>query len=227
MGGASYLGPSYGGGNEDIGNLLPKIPCSHWYTQCPQPCSRPPPIHTSTGDSQTLTGKSGSVSHGVTTPCSWVLVHTRLPLCPPRVYFLLLCKLWQLYIGVSGNLLQEGVWLTQVCCTQSPCPCGSPLLTCTSAGDAQTQFCPSLCGAPGPQCTQGLPKPSELLWQECKFATPTVLLGLLLCPLVWGISSQPLHHLPSYWGFSDLGRGVSPYRPLATGLHSRHLTKFH
>ena len=30
-------------------------------------------------------------------------------------------------------------WLvTQVCCSQSPCPCGSPLLTRDSAGDTQT-----------------------------------------------------------------------------------------
>ena len=26
---------------------------------------------------------------------------------------------------------------------------------------------------------------------------------------MWGISSQPLQHLLCYWGFSDLGRGVS------------------
>ena len=36
-------------------------------------------------DSWTLTGKSGSVSCGVTAPFSWVLVHTRFCLCPPRV----------------------------------------------------------------------------------------------------------------------------------------------
>ena len=31
-----------------------------------------------------------------------------------------LCKFWQLYGGVNGNLLQEGLCHTQVCCTQSP-----------------------------------------------------------------------------------------------------------
>ena len=40
------------------------------------------------------------------------------------------------------------------------------------------------------------------------FAPPTILLGLL-CPWTWGISSQPLQHLLSCWGFSDLGHGVS------------------
>jgi len=33
---------------------------------------------------------------------------------------------------VNGDLLQEGLCHTQVYCTQSPCPCGSPLLTRTS-----------------------------------------------------------------------------------------------
>ena len=48
-----------------------------------------------------------------------------------------LCKFWRLYGGVNGDLLHEGLCHTQVCCTQSPCPCGGPLLTCTSAGNTQ------------------------------------------------------------------------------------------
>ena len=79
--------PNYGVGNEDNGNLLQKVPSRHCCTQCPQPCSRPPPMHASTGDFWTLTGKSWSVSHGITTPFSWVLVHTMFCLCPPRVCF--------------------------------------------------------------------------------------------------------------------------------------------
>ena len=31
-----------GRGNEDNGDLLQKVPSMHCYTQCPQPCSRPP-----------------------------------------------------------------------------------------------------------------------------------------------------------------------------------------
>ena len=53
------LRPNYGGGNEDNGDLLQKVPCTHCCSQCPQPCSRPPPTHASTKDSWTLTGKSG------------------------------------------------------------------------------------------------------------------------------------------------------------------------
>ena len=85
------------------------------------------------------------VSCGVTAPFSWVLVHKVL-LCPLRVYFPVLYKLWQLYSGVNGDLLQEDFCHTH---TQSPCPCSRPLPTRTSTGDAQTLFCPSLCGVPG------------------------------------------------------------------------------
>ena len=164
------------------------------YTHFPQLCSRPPPTHASAGDFWTLPGKSGSVSCGVTAPFSWVQVHTRFCLCPPRVYFPVLCKFWQLYGGVNGGLLQEGLCHTQVCCTQSPCPHSSPLLTRTSPGDTQTQFCLSLCGVSGSWFVQGLFEPSERLWR------------------VWSLilnAISPL--LPSCWGFSfALGHGVSP-----------------
>ena len=80
-----------------------------------------------------------------------------------------------------------------VCCTQSPCPCGRPLLTHTSVGDTHTQFCLSLCGVSGSWCVQGMFEPSEHLWQ------------------VWGlILNMILLLLPSCWGFSfALGCGVS------------------
>ena len=106
-----------------------------------------------------------TVSCGVIALFSWVLVHKVL-LCPLRVYFPVLCKFWQLCGGVNGDLLQEGLCYTQVCCTQSPCPCGSPLLTRTSTGDTQTQFCLSLCCVPGPWCAQGLFETSEHLWRK-------------------------------------------------------------
>ena len=77
---------NYGGGNEDNGDLLQKIPRMYCYIQCPQPCSRPPPTHASSGDSWTLTGKSGSVPCGVTAPFSWVLVHKVL-LVPSKSLF--------------------------------------------------------------------------------------------------------------------------------------------
>ena len=75
--------------------------------------------------------------------CSFLLgpsVH-RFCLCPPGSWSVspVLRNFWWLYGGVKGNLLQEGLCHTQVCCTQSPCPCGRSLLTCTSAGHSNTQ----------------------------------------------------------------------------------------
>ena len=157
------LRPNYGGGNEDDGNLFQKVPCTHCCTQCPRPCSRPLQTHASTRDSWTLRGMCGSVSCGVTAPFSWVLVCTRFCLCPPRVFSPVLCKFWRLYGGVNGDLLQEGLCHTQVCCTQSPCPCSRSLLTHTSTGDTQTQFWLSLCGVSGSWCTQALLEPSKCL----------------------------------------------------------------
>ena len=116
------LRPNYGGGNEDNGDLLQKIPLKHCYTQCPQPCSRPPPTYASARDSWTLTGKSESVSCGVTAPFSWVLMHTSFCLCPLSVGFSVQREFWWLYGEVNGGLLQEGLCHTQVCCTRAPAP---------------------------------------------------------------------------------------------------------
>ena len=127
---------------------------------------------------------------------SW---HTRFCLCPPRFYFPVLCKFWQLYGGVNGDLRQEGLCHTQVCCTQSPRPCGRPLLTHTSSGDTQTWFCLSLFGIPGSWWTRFV----WALWvslevmqfdSKCDFTPPTILLGLLLCTWTWSISSKSFQH---------------------------------
>ena len=104
-----------------------------------------------------------------------------------------LCKFWWLYDGVNCYLLEESLCHTQVCFTQSPCPCGRTLLTHTSAGDTQTQLWLSLCGVSGSWCTQGLFEPSGHVWW------------------VWGLilNEIPLL-LPSCWSFSfALGHGVS------------------
>ena len=118
------------------------------HSQCPQPCSRRPPTPASARDSWTLTGKPLQTLVGslLLSPGSWCPV---LCLCPPRVYFPVLCKFWLLYGVVSGDLLQEGLCQPQVSCTQSPCPCGSPLLTGTSTGDTQSSVSVSV-GSLGP-----------------------------------------------------------------------------
>ena len=67
------LRPNYGGGNEDNGKLLQKVPHMCCYTECPQPCIRPLPTHASARDSWALTGKSGLVFLGslLLSPGSW------------------------------------------------------------------------------------------------------------------------------------------------------------
>ena len=75
-----------------------------------------------------------------------------------------------------------------ICCIQSLFPCGNPLLTYTSTGDAQTQFCLSLCGLSKSWCTQGLFEPSEHLWQEWDFKRLILNLNSPLLSLCWGYS---------------------------------------
>ena len=101
---------------------------------------------------------------------------------------------WHLCGGVNGDLLQEGLYHTQDCCTQSPCPCGRPLLTLTSAGDTQTvQGRSGSVSVGSPGVHKVLFEPSECLWWvwglilNANFTPPIVLLGLLLCPWTWGI----------------------------------------
>ena len=132
-----YLGPNSGGGNEDNGDLLQKIPCRHCHSVPPalQQATTDPRLRWRLLDTHRQVRVSLLRGHH-----SFLLgpgAHKVL-LCPPRVYFPVLAKFWQLYGGVNGDLLQEGFCHTQVCCTQSPCCCGSPLLTRTSTGDAQT-----------------------------------------------------------------------------------------
>ena len=87
------------------------------------------------------------------------------------------------------------------------------------------KFCLSLCGVSGSWCTQGF---VWALWASLegtgfdsvhRLPSPTVLLWLVLCPWTWGM---PLQCLPSCWGFSDLGRGVSPHE--VTGISPHEIT---
>ena len=95
------------------------------------------------------------------------------------------CKFWWLYGKDNGDLLQEGLMPYPGLLHPEPLPLRQPLLTCTSTGDTQTQFCLSLCGVSGFWCAQGLFECSERLWQIWSLVLNAIL---------------PL--LPSCWGFS-------------------------
>ena len=188
------LRPNSGGGNEENGDLLQKVPCAHCLTPCLRPCrghcqlTAPPGTP---GHSQPSLGQSLG---GVTAPFFWVLVHTGFCLCLQKSVSPVVCKFCGLCGGVNGDLLQEGLCHTQVCCTQSPCPCGRPLLTCTSTKDVQTLKDKSGSVSVGsPDVHKVLFEPSEHLLQ------------------VWGlILNAILTLLPSGWGFSfALVHGVS------------------
>ena len=137
--------------------------------------------HPHTSTSCTLTGKSGSVIAPFSESwCAQGLVCALQESVSP-----VLCKFWQLYDGVNGDLLQEGLCHTQVCRTLSLCPCSRPLLIHTFSGDIQTQFWLSFCGVSGSWCAQGLFEPSKCLGQ------------------VWGLNLKVISPLlPSFWGLS-------------------------
>ena len=157
--------------------------------QCPWPCARPLLVHTSARNSWTLTGKSGTMSCGVTTPVSWfwyaqsfvcalqesvspvmrkfcnqipLAFIVKVPGGSQSLYWIprlgnlssalevsqeweLLCYIVLQFVGclssssVVGLMVNSykrnyaGFCISQVCCSQGPCPHSRPLLT--HAGD--------------------------------------------------------------------------------------------
>ena len=121
-------------------------PHTHSALSAPDPAAghrQPMPLLETPGLSQASLGQSliGSL---LLSPGSWC---TQGFVCALQESISqVLCKFWWFYGGVDDNLLQEGLCHTQICCTQSLCPCSRPLLTRTSTRDTQTQFWLSLCG---------------------------------------------------------------------------------
>ena len=113
------LRPNYGGGNEDNGDLLQKVPCMHCCTQCPQPCSRTPLTHASTVYSWTLRGMSGSVSYGVLSGslCTHGFVCALLESVSP-----VLCKFWQLYGGLMATSSKRAYAIPRSAAPKAPAP---------------------------------------------------------------------------------------------------------
>ena len=143
------LRPNYGGGNEDNGTSFKMSHACTYVFSDPNPAAghrQPMPLLETPGHSQASLGQSlvGSLLLSSGSFCAQGSVCAFQESVSP-----VLCKFWQLYGGVNGNLLQDSLCHTQVYCTQSPCSCGSPLLTRTSTGDTQIQFCLSLCGVSG------------------------------------------------------------------------------
>ena len=136
--------PHYGGGDEDNGDLPQNVPLKGATLSASDPAAghrQPTPPPETPRHSWACLGQLlvGSLLLSPGSWCTQVSVCARQESVSPA-----LCKFWWFYGGVNGDLLQEGLCYSQVCCTQSPC--GRPLLTRSSTGDPQTQFWLSLCG---------------------------------------------------------------------------------
>ena len=157
------LRPNYGGGNERNSDLQ-KVPCTAALS-APNAvlghCQPTPPPETP-GHSRASLGQS-LVGSLLLSPGSWCAQGS---VCALQESVSQSCASSGSSIVGLMDTSSKRAYAIPRCCTQSPCPCGSPLLAHASKGDTQTQFCLSLCGVSGSWCTQGLFEPSECLWRE-------------------------------------------------------------
>ena len=94
----------------------------------PPTLHRPMPLLETPGHSQASLGQS-LVGSLILSPWSWC---TQGSVCALQESVSpVLCKFWQCYGGFNDDFLQEGLCHTQVCFTQSSCPCVSSLLILT------------------------------------------------------------------------------------------------
>lgn len=89
---------------------LPRLLLPVLLTQC-----RPPSTHSSARDSQTLTGKFGTLFCGVTVPFPWVLVLTSVCLYPPKSVSPVLWKLYyQILLTLKVRFPEDSLSLCQI-----------------------------------------------------------------------------------------------------------------
>ena len=116
------LRPNYGGGNEDNGNLIQRSHAHSGTLSVPNPTAghrRPTPLPETPGHSQTSLSQT-LVGSLLLSPGSWC---TQGSVCTLQESVSPVpCKFWQLYGGVNGDLLQEGLCHMQLCCSRAPAP---------------------------------------------------------------------------------------------------------
>ena len=168
-------------------------------------CWPTPPPETS-GHSRASLGQS-LVGSLLLSPGSWCAQGFVCAL--PESVSPVLCKFWQLCVGVNGDLLQEGSCHTQVCCTQSPCPLWQATAasylhrrqTLKGRSDSVSM------GSPGVH--KVLFEPSEHLWWVWGLILNAILpllqscWGLLLCPWTWGVFFWWGPTFSYWWLFSN------------------------
>ena len=209
-----YLGPDYGGGNEDNGDLLQKVHACTATHSAPSPAAghhRPAPPPETAGHSQASLGQS-LVGSLLLSPGSW---------CAQGSVCALQESISQSCVSSGSSVVGLTVTSSQraYAIPRSTAPKLLPLQQSTADPHLHRRHSNTV-------LSQSLWNPwalaHRLVWallaslagmgfdSKHQFTPPTVLLGLLLCPWLPGISSLSLQRLPSYWGFSDLGLGVSP-----------------
>ena len=126
---------------------------------------------TSAGDPPILAGRFGPVSYGVTAFMHWVLVHTRLCVCPPRVEFLSSPVLWK-YCSQTHWPSKQVLWrlLLPLPDPQAGQPDVGPR-TFTPMGNLLWYSCFPVFGS----CN------GYGIWFYCNCTTPTISLWLLDC----------------------------------------------
>ena len=181
----------FGGANGwTPGGLMPRSTSQNFCCQCPCPWGEPQLPPASAGDPPTLAGTSGSVSYGVTAPFPWVLMHTPLCVCPPRVESLLPSVLSK---SCNQIPLAFKVWFSG----NSSSRCRIPSLGNLTWGSEPSLQWVDFCGISVLQFVSHPPS-AYGIWFYCDCTPPTVSLQLLLCLWIWGIFFGEFQCLPVY-----------------------------
>ena len=164
-------------------------------------------------DSRIPTGKSGEVSGGVLSSGSWC---TRF-CCALQVSVSQPCvSSGSSVMGLMATSSKRAYAVSDTAAPRASVPEADPRWAVPPQETLKHSSVSVSVGSPGPGahkvCLSLLSISGRNgAYAKCELAPPTILLGLLLYPWMWGISSQPLQYLWSYWDFSDLRLEVSPY----------------
>ena len=162
--------------------------------QCFQPCSRPPPTHTSARDFWTFTGKSGSVSCGVTGAHNILFVLSKSLFPQSSV------NSGGPMVGLMETSSKRAYAISRSAAPRAPAP---EAVHCWPVPPQETLIHSSgsvSVGYLGPGAHRVCFSPLSISGRsipKCDFTPPTILL-MLLCPWTWGISSKMLYPI-IYW----------------------------
>ena len=158
------------------GGLTPRSISQNCCCLCPCPWGEPQPPPQplqETLQPPTLADKSGSISYGVTAPFPWVLMHTVLCVCPPRVESLFTQVLSK---SCSQIPLAFKVWFSG----NSSSRCQTPNLGSLTWGSEPSLRWVDFCGIIVLHFVSH-PLSGYEIWFYCDCTPPTISLQLLLC----------------------------------------------